>query len=101
MFNFLKKPKVVTAGFDGESAGGTLNPQSQTWAFIVKWANNELNAAREKNDSLSHGVIETTVIRSRIALLKEILALPEGKPTATLKGLLATDFEDSDTYAGY
>lgn len=95
-----QKTNVTQVGVD-EADGGTLNTSSTTWAFMVKWCEDEIEKAREANDNLNIGAIKTTILRSRIALLKEIVAIPATKEPITYKGLLASDFDDFETFAGY
>lgn len=49
---------------------------SETWKFIAKWAQAELSAARELNDSVKLTDSQTFVLRGRIKALKDLLALP-------------------------
>ena len=53
-----------------------LDPYSPTWLFIRTWAEEELDATREKNDYKKHDEIDTAMLRGRIKLLKDLLALP-------------------------
>lgn len=39
------------------------------------WANERINDARLRNDSIANDMVETTRLRGRIAVLKELLAL--------------------------
>ena len=49
---------------------------SDTWLLIQSWATDQLQQARERNDSLSFDEIRTAALRGRIKLLKELLDLP-------------------------
>ena len=65
--------------------GGVLDPRSSTWAFIHAWATEALKKAREKNDSANRDIIQTSILRGEIKILKELISLPNPK---SVKGLL-------------
>lgn len=54
-----------------------LDFTSPTWRAIAAKAHQELTVSREKNDSASLDPIRTAELRGRIAVWKELLALPE------------------------
>lgn len=58
---------------------GRLDQYSGTWEFISKWLEDDLVRTRESNDSTKKTEQETAVIRGRIKLIKELLALPSAK----------------------
>mgnify|MGYP001604604489 CR=1 FL=1 len=58
------------------SGEGRLEVHSLTWAFVVKWANDEIGKARENNDSMRHDTLQTSALRGRIKTLKELIDLP-------------------------
>lgn len=64
---------------------GLLDPRSQTWIFVSVWANEALKKAREKNDSVNCDLTKTAVLRGEIKILKELINLPNPKPS---RGLL-------------
>ena len=68
---------------------GSLDPRSSTWLFIHSWAQERLDKARLRNDSANADIIQTSVMRGEIKVLKELISLPVPKPG---KGLL----EDED-----
>ncbi len=49
---------------------------ADTWKLVAKWAQTELNKARELNDSPKLTDPQTFVLRGRIKALKDLLALP-------------------------
>ena len=68
---------------------GSLDPRSPTWLFIHSWAQERLDKARLRNDSANADIIQTSVMRGEIKVLKELISLPVPKPG---RGLL----EDED-----
>lgn len=54
-----------------------LDFSSPTWKAIAAKAAEQLRVLREKNDSASMDAIRTAELRGRIAVWKELLALPE------------------------
>ena len=48
-----------------------------TWAYVHKWANDELSRLRVRNDSAELTHDETNALRGEIRALKRLLALPE------------------------
>ena len=54
-----------------------LDFASPTWKALAAQAEQELTVLREKNDSASLDAIRTAELRGRIAVWKELLALPE------------------------
>lgn len=48
------------------------------WHDVEAWATERLSTARNRNDG-DLDLIETAKLRGRIALLKELIALPEQK----------------------
>ena len=100
MWWFNKKPEKevpqpIPIGRDAfeESSfyGGTgiLDPRSSTWLFIHSWAQQRLEKTRARNDSANADIIQTSVMRGEIKVLKELIGLPAPKPG---RGLL----EDED-----
>ena len=66
-------------------AMGYLDPRSQTWSFINAWAYEALQKAREKNDNMNRDMVQTSMLRGEIRVLKELINLPNPK---SVKGLL-------------
>ena len=95
-----QKSNITMVGVD-EAMGGSLNTASATWSFMLKWCDDEIEKARKANDNLSIGGIKTTILRSRIQTLNDIKDIPNAKHPIDLRGLLASDFEDSETFSGY
>lgn len=61
-----------------------IEPRSDTWQFVIEWAEKELNEARAKNDSKALKPKATAALRGRIETLKQILTLadpPKEKPS--------------------
>ncbi|MFM9922743.1 hypothetical protein VLK31_07115 [Variovorax sp. H27-G14] len=54
-----------------------IDPRSPTWRFVEQHATKRLTELRLKNDRMSMGPDETAHTRGQIAVLKELLALPE------------------------
>lgn len=52
-----------------------IDPKSDTWRAVEEWANERINDARLRNDSISADMVETSRLRGRIGTLKELLAL--------------------------
>lgn len=50
---------------------------SHAWKQIEKWAQSQLDSARQRNDSIAHDIAQTSALRGEIAVLKRILGLPE------------------------
>lgn len=69
-------------------ATGVLDPRSQTWLFIHSWAQERLDKTRARNDSANADIIQTSVMRGEIKVLKELISLPAPKPG---RGLLDED----------
>jgi len=81
-----------------QETAGTLNPQSPTWAYIKAWAIQGLNESRIANDSIKKNMEETSVMRGRIKLFKELIDLPD-RPA---KGKLPEYSEiELSNFAGY
>jgi len=79
-------PPEPPQGMPAYSPGmGLLDSRSQTWIFISVWANQALKKAREKNDSVNCDLTKTAVLRGEIKILKELINLPNPKPS---RGLL-------------
>lgn len=53
-----------------------IDQGSRTWSAIEDWANAQLTKAREDNDSPVRTEVQTAMLRGRIKLLKELIALP-------------------------
>lgn len=47
------------------------------WAYVQKWAGQEIDRLRAKNDSMELDHDQTTSLRGEIRALKRLLALPE------------------------
>jgi len=58
---------------------GILDPRSSTWLFIHSWAQERLDKARLRNDSANADIIQTSVMRGEIKVLKELISLPVPK----------------------
>lgn len=59
--------------------------QSDTWHQLRKWAEGQLQRAREKNDSTKLPPDETAALRGEIRMLKKFLDLPN----AAARGVVA------------
>jgi hypothetical protein len=81
MFKFLKwkKDNVYEVQVPEGLLSGKLDVNSSTWAFIARWANDELQKSRENNDLLNLDDKKRYALIGRIKLLKNILKLPELK----------------------
>ena len=88
MWWFNKKPEKEAPTPVGRDAfeessfyGGTgiLDPRSSTWLFIHSWAQQRLDKARLRNDSANADIIQTSVMRGEIKVLKELMGLPAPK----------------------
>jgi hypothetical protein len=78
--------KEIEARLPDQPVGiGYLEARSQTWSFINAWAREALKKAREKNDSMNRDIVQTSMLRGEIKILKELINLPNPK---TVKGLL-------------
>jgi hypothetical protein len=64
---------------------GHLDSRSSTWIYIHAWATEALQKAREKNDSANRDLVQTSLLRGEIKILKELINLPKPKP---VRGLL-------------
>lgn len=53
-----------------------IDYQSATWHQLRKWAEGQLQRAREKNDALKLTPDETSALRGEIRVLKKFLDLP-------------------------
>lgn len=53
-----------------------INYSSDTWHQIRRWAETQLQSARQKNDAVGLSDIETAALRGEIRTLKRILDLP-------------------------
>jgi hypothetical protein len=71
-----------------------IDSASRTWGTIEDWANAELAKAREQNDSPMRTEVQTAVLRGRIKLLKELIALPlpDKKETRRPKAVEPEDY---------
>lgn len=68
------------AALPGEKPdGGYLEVHSPTWKWVRKWAEDALNEARINNDHEFLDQNKTALIRGRIAVLKQLIDLPEEK----------------------
>lgn len=56
---------------------GYLDTYSDTWIFVSRWAESELERLRIANDSVSLTTEKTAAIRGRIKFAKDLLALPD------------------------
>ena len=70
-----KQPKIHEASLPTES-DAVIEINSPTWRFIQEWTSEEIDAARDKNDSRHHNEIDTAFIRGQIAKLKDLVDLP-------------------------
>lgn len=50
---------------------------SGTWHQLRKWAEDQLEKARQKNDAVSLSPEETAALRGEIRMLKKFLGLPQ------------------------
>jgi hypothetical protein len=53
-----------------------IDHSSDTWHQLRKWAEAQLQTARQKNDAVGLSDIETAALRGEIRTLKRILDLP-------------------------
>jgi hypothetical protein len=53
-----------------------IDTNSPTWRYIEKYVKSELSGARVSNDSPNRDIVKTSLLRGRIAVCKDILALP-------------------------
>lgn len=72
-----------------------LDIYSDTWAFVSKWAADELARVREMNDSTTRSIEDTSVLRGRIKQLKELLSLGNQQKNKKKSA------DISDDFAGY
>ena len=82
MLKFLRRNKAVKGEpyevkLPDQYKKGKIEITSSTWTFMSKWVDEQLQAAREKNDVVHLDEKKTTALRGRIKLLKEILKLPD------------------------
>jgi len=80
LFNIFKKKKeasIEVKTHESYMGDGVLDAYSGTWMFIKKWATDELDRARIFNDKKSLDIIQTSLIRGKIRLLKDLLELPK------------------------
>lgn len=54
-----------------------LNLSPEEWPKLERWATQELDKVRKKNDSIGLSAEETAAYRGEIRLLKRILDLPK------------------------
>jgi hypothetical protein len=57
----------------------SLDKHSRTWQFIEKHLKEELQKAREENDSHNKDLQQTAALRGKIRFIKELLDLPNAK----------------------
>lgn len=70
--------KAITAQLPGNTGpSGILDEHSQTWVFVKRWAKEELDKIREKNDTISLNMEKTSANRGKIKMLKDLIKLPE------------------------
>lgn len=62
---------------------GTLDVQSATWLYVKSWAINEICKLRERNDNVSRDLVQTSITRGEIKMLKSLLEL--GQPPRRLE----------------
>jgi hypothetical protein len=60
-----------------------MNFPNVSWPDIALWAQQRLDQERIKNDDPDLDTMQTGFVRGRIALLKELLALPVAQDKAT------------------
>lgn len=53
-----------------------IDYSGHAWSEIQRWAEGELQRARERNDSLDLSIERTAALRGEIAVLRRILGLP-------------------------
>jgi hypothetical protein len=59
-----------------DESDARIEPNSPTWRFITKWTSDEIDAARDRNDSRHRDEIDTAYIRGQIAILRDLAELP-------------------------
>ncbi len=74
-----RKEEPLNAWIQPTARTGFLDPGSQTWAFVSSWAHEHLQKARVKNDNINRDIIQTSVLRGEIKVLKELINLPNPK----------------------
>ena len=80
-----KKNKPFKVSIGNNEPVGELNVYSGTWAFIDKFANEEIERLRKKNDSPLLDPIKTAIIRGKIKVLKQIIDLPKENTKGILR----------------
>lgn len=75
IFSWKKKKVPFVADLPCQEQEKGLDPYSATWVFIRAWLEKNLESAREMNDGPLDSQ-KTATIRGRIALMKEIINLP-------------------------
>lgn len=76
---FFRTKKFIPVTVGDLSAVGHLDSGSSTWAFVSKKIRDRIAELRSLNDNPGLDEIKTAVLRGRIAALKELAALPDGK----------------------
>jgi hypothetical protein len=92
---FTRQAPVIPheAQLDGEATNARIEVFSPTWKFIDKWSKDQLAAERERNDSHRLTEVQTAVLRGRIDLLKDLIALPHaGRDQSLPAGILSRHF---------
>lgn len=67
------------------------------WHEIFIWASSKLEQARERNDG-DLDATQTAVLRGRISILKELIALPEGRKILEAQSKFVNPVEESRDY---
>ena len=101
---FAKREKAIPheAHLADENPTPRIEVYSPTWKFIAQWAAAQLAAERERNDSYRLTEQQTALLRGRIDLLKDLIALPQaGRDQSLPAGILSRHFAgDGDSNNG-
>lgn len=60
------------------------------WHYVEAWAKERLESSRQRNDA-DLGATDTATLRGRIALLKELIALPESKKDEEARAIVTNE----------
>jgi len=77
---FKKKQEPLVAGLpENVLEDGKIDIYSMTWRYVEAWAENELDTARKRNDSVNLDRDTTAVLRGKIKAFKGLINLPKEK----------------------
>ena len=63
----------------------TINKSSADWRVVEDWATAELEKHRAALEDPERDLVLTAPLQATIKILKELLALPDGKPSPPLQ----------------